>query len=114
MSYTDDSSNQGSSDLPNVSYDSNLSVELIDSQTDTVQRASVSITCRQSAKENIIDSQKTEFPSEPRTKIDQLNISYDSNSSVEIHDVEILSQNPSKCTLKFSYVVKLVAKYNAR
>lgn len=69
----------------NVSVDSNLSIEHIDYQMDIVQDAPTNCTRKKTAIESISHSSE---------EVEQLNVSYNSNDSIEIHKVENNAQSP--------------------
>lgn len=76
-----------SQNLPNISFDANLSIKFIDCKSDTVKHAPVEVTHRTPSVKDATGSQKSECSAERCKQIEQLNISYDSNDSIEFHDI---------------------------
>lgn len=79
-----ENSDEKNNNFINVSVESNVSIELINCQVD-VGNAPANLKNMKPVIENITDSLK---------KIEQLNISYDSNDSLEIQNVGISAHKP--------------------
>lgn len=104
MSYSDES---GSSDFPNISFDSNISVEQIGSKSNVVHLP-VDIPKSKRTKKKPKDtsqcgSLKSEFATELCANVEQLNISYNSNDSVELIDFQTEKNTQNQGIYNFIY-----------
>lgn len=77
-----------SQDFPNVSFDSNISIQHIGCKSDIVHHLPVDIPSKKQIIEKLCGSQKNKIPAEQRTKIEHLDISYSSNDSIELYDLQ--------------------------
>lgn len=89
MSFLDDiaseigSSGEKSTDFPNVSFGSNFSFEQFDCKLDVISHFPVEIPSKNPTLKS--ESQKGEISAD---RTEQLNISYDSNDSIQLYDLQ--------------------------